>query len=230
MRTQIRALNQASRNSEDGQSIVQTADGALNEVAAILQRIRELAVQNANDTYTVDDRAASQNEIDQLLDEIDRISSTTEFNGKGLLDGSSSRAITSNIDGIRALKSSTEVPAGDYIFSVNAAPQPAVAEDIEYTIPGILYINNTTIEFEDGDTEEMAESKILDVCSKMDIVAEFAGTSATFTTKAEGDNQQILRFRQMEAILQLKIMVVLKCWLKYLLKPRKVQQKGRKLH
>ena len=192
MRTQIRALNQASRNSEDGQSIVQTADGALNEVAAILQRIRELAVQNANDTYTVDDRAASQNEIDQLLDEIDRISSTTEFNGKGLLDGSSSRAITSNVDGIRALKSSTEVPAGDYIFSVNAAPQPAVTEDIEYTIPGILYINNTTIEFEDGDTEEMAESKILDVCSKMDIVAEFAGTSATFTTKAEGDNQQIL--------------------------------------
>ncbi|MDE6616508.1 MAG: hypothetical protein K2K35_08060 [Lachnospiraceae bacterium] len=163
MRTQIRALNQASRNSEDGQSIVQTADGALNEVAAILQRIRELAVQNAKDTYTVDDRASSQNEIDQLLDEIDRISSTTEFNGKGLLDGSSSRTVTSNIDGIQALKASTEVPAGEYMFSVNAAPQPAVAEDIEYTIPGILYLNNTTIEFEEGDTDEMAESKILDV-------------------------------------------------------------------
>ena len=192
MRTQIRALDQAGRNAEDGQSIVQTADGALNEVAAILQRIRELTVQNANDTYTVDDRAASQNEIDQLLDEIDRISSTTEFNGKGLLDGSSARTITSNIDGIQALKVSTEVPKGDYQFSVDAAPQPAVAEDVEFTIPGTLYINNTTIEISADDTEESASSKIIDVCSKMDLDVEFSGTSFSMTTRAAGANQQIL--------------------------------------
>ena len=188
MRTQIRALDQAGRNAEDGQSIVQTADGALNEVAAILQRIRELTVQNANDTYTVDDRAASQNEIDQLLDEIDRISSTTEFNGKGLLDGSSARTITSNIDGIQALKVSTEVPKGDYQFSVDAAPQPAVAEDVEFTIPGTLYINNTTIEISADDTEESASSKIIDVCSKMDLDVEFSGTSFSMTTRAAGAN------------------------------------------
>ena len=191
MRNQIRALNQASRNSEDGQSIVQTADGALNEVAAILQRIRELTVQNANDTYTVDDRAASQNEIDQLLDEIDRISSTTEFNGKGLLDGSSARLITSSVDGIQALKTSLEVPSVDYMFSIDTAPQPAVAEDVEFTIPGILYINNTVIEFSSEDTEETASDKILDLCNKMDIDVEFSGTSCTLTTKAAGDNQHI---------------------------------------
>ena len=106
MRTQIRALDQASRNAEDGQSIVQTADGALNEITAMLQRVRELSVQAANDTYTIDDRNSAQKEVDQLLDEIDRISSTTEFNGKKLLDGSSSRSFTSNVDEIRAVSTS----------------------------------------------------------------------------------------------------------------------------
>lgn len=191
MRNQIRALNQASRNSEDGQSVVQTADGALNEVTSILQRIRELTVQNANDTYTIEDRAASQNEIDQLLDEIDRISSTTEFNGKGLLDGSSARSITSSADGIQALKASLQVPSGDYQFSVSELPQPAVAEDIEFTIPGTLFINNTNVEITADDTEETASQKILDICNKMDIDVEFSGTSCTFTTKAAGDNQHI---------------------------------------
>ena len=92
MRTQIRALDQSSRNAEDGKSIIETTDAALGEVTNILQRIRELSVQAANDTYTIDDRVAAQGEIDQLLDEVDRISSATEFNGKKLLDGSSSRA------------------------------------------------------------------------------------------------------------------------------------------
>ena len=80
MRTQIRALDQASRNAEDGNSMIQTADGALSEVHSILQRIRELGVQAANDTYTIDDRNSAQQEIDQLMDEIDRIAKTTEFN------------------------------------------------------------------------------------------------------------------------------------------------------
>ncbi|MGG4466400.1 flagellin Hag [Paenibacillus alvei] len=88
MRGQIRGLDQASRNSQDGISLIQTAEGALNETHAILQRMRELAVQGGNDTNTTDDRAQIQTELDQLTDEIDRISDTTEFNTQNLLDGS----------------------------------------------------------------------------------------------------------------------------------------------
>jgi flagellin len=87
MRGQIRGLNQASRNSQDGISLIQTAEGALNETHAILQRMRELAVQSANDTNVNADRTAIQNEIDQLVEEIDRIGNTTEFNTQKLLDG-----------------------------------------------------------------------------------------------------------------------------------------------
>lgn len=88
MRGQIRGLNQASRNAQDSISLIQTAEGALNETQAILQRMRELAVQSANDTNTDTDRQALQKEINQLADEIDRIANTTEFNTKKLLDGS----------------------------------------------------------------------------------------------------------------------------------------------
>ena len=80
MRGQIRGLNQASTNAQDGISLIQTAEGALNETHSILQRMRELSVQSANGTETNDDREAIQDEISQLQDELDRIADTTEFN------------------------------------------------------------------------------------------------------------------------------------------------------
>ena len=88
MRGQIRGLNQASRNAQDGISLIQTAEGALDETHAILQRMRELAVQAGNDTNVSTDRAAIDTEIQALATEISRISSTTEFNTQKLLDGS----------------------------------------------------------------------------------------------------------------------------------------------
>jgi flagellin-like hook-associated protein FlgL len=95
MRAQIRGLEQAQRNTQDGISLIQTAEGALSETHSILQRMRELAVQAANDTYTAQDRADIQKEIDQLIQEIDRISNATQFNNKNLLDGTAS-ALTSS--------------------------------------------------------------------------------------------------------------------------------------
>ena len=92
MRGQIRGLNQASRNAQDGISLIQTAEGALNETQSILQRMRELAVQGANDTNVAVDRSAIQAEIKSLNSEIDRIAKTTQFNEKNLLDGSFSKA------------------------------------------------------------------------------------------------------------------------------------------
>jgi len=88
MRAQIRGLTMASKNAQDGISLIQTAEGALQETHAILQRMRELAVQSANDTNVEVDRAAIQAEIDELAAEITRIANTTEFNTQKLLDGS----------------------------------------------------------------------------------------------------------------------------------------------
>jgi flagellin len=87
MRGQIRGLDQAGRNAQDGISLIQTAEGALNETHDILQRMRELAVQGANDTNTTADRAEIQKELTQLTTEIDRIANTTEFNTQTLLSG-----------------------------------------------------------------------------------------------------------------------------------------------
>lgn len=87
MRAQVRGLDQASANAQDGISMIQTAEGALSETHDILQRMRELSVQASNDTNTGDDRAEIQKEIDQLTSEIDRIGESTEFNTKKLLNG-----------------------------------------------------------------------------------------------------------------------------------------------
>jgi len=87
MTAQIRGLNQAARNANDGISLAQTAEGALGESTNILQRMRELAVQSANDTNTASDRSSLQAETAQLQSELNRIAETTSFNGKSLLDG-----------------------------------------------------------------------------------------------------------------------------------------------
>src|SRR6056297_1856126 len=93
MTAQIRGLNQAARNANDGISLAQTAEGALQESTNILQRMRELAVQSANDTNTDTDRTSLNNEVTQLKAELQRIAENTSFNGKNLLDGNLSSAV-----------------------------------------------------------------------------------------------------------------------------------------
>ena len=93
MRRQIRGLTQASLNAQDGISAVQTAEGALNEVHDMLQRMNELAVKAANGTNQSEDQSYIQSEVDALVDEIDRVSTTTTFNERNLLDGSWSDGI-----------------------------------------------------------------------------------------------------------------------------------------
>ncbi len=88
MTSQIRGLNQAARNANDGISLAQTAEGAMQEATNILQRMRELSVQSANDSNSATDRSSLQKEVNQLQQELDRIATSTEFNGKKLLDGS----------------------------------------------------------------------------------------------------------------------------------------------
>ncbi|MDH3360654.1 MAG: flagellin, partial [Desulfobulbaceae bacterium] len=88
MNSQVRGLNQAVRNANDGISLMQTGEGALQEATNLLQRVRELAVQSANDTNTANDRLQLQKEVTSLTAELDRIASTTQFNGRTLFDGS----------------------------------------------------------------------------------------------------------------------------------------------
>jgi len=93
MTAQVNGLNQAVRNANDGASIAQTAEGALGEITNNLQRMRQLAVQSANDTNSATDRASLQKEVAQLQQEITRQATQTQFNGKNLLDGSFASAL-----------------------------------------------------------------------------------------------------------------------------------------
>lgn len=114
MRGQIRGLDQASRNAQDGISLIQTAEGALNETHDILQRMRELSVQAANDTNNDADRGQIQKEIDQLVSEIDRIGNTTEFNTKKLINGGAnvSATVGSNLTGVSVVGGSGDTKQG----------------------------------------------------------------------------------------------------------------------
>lgn len=123
MRGQIRGLDQASRNSQDAISMIQTAEGALNETHSILQRMRELAVQASNDTNTATDRGEMQKEINQLTSEINRIGNTTEFNTMTLLDGSKSieNKYSAYVQGTTALAVTTQISASNLVCSVQTA-------------------------------------------------------------------------------------------------------------
>ncbi|MGE5373054.1 MAG: flagellin [Solirubrobacterales bacterium] len=132
MRAQIAGLSQAGRNLQDGVSLLQTADGALSECHSILQRMRELAVQGANDTNTMNDRMEIQKEMDQLKQGLDEISRSTTFNQKNLLDGSSSLLWSSSSNDVRVVSTGSvgtkpgAVPAsGEYRLDLQATPGTA---------------------------------------------------------------------------------------------------------
>lgn len=122
MRAQIRGLDQASTNAEDGISMIQTAEGALNETHSILQRMRELSVQAGNDTNADTDRAAIQEEINQLTSEINRIGNTTEFNTQKLLKGDGStnlKGINADLTAVTTSVAGTDASSTEAISTVN---------------------------------------------------------------------------------------------------------------
>jgi flagellin len=142
MRAQIRGLGQASRNAQDGISLLQTAEGALNETHDILQRMRELAVQGSNDTNEAVDREAIQEELNALKTEITRIGTSTQFNGKALLDGTLGSNVTLGTDltvdnGINSVK--TQGTAAD-TYTLTVANN---AGDTDITIENSSGISQT---------------------------------------------------------------------------------------
>lgn len=121
MRGQIRGLTQASRNASDGISMIQTAEGALNETQNILQRMRELSVQSSNDTNTAADRQSIQKEIEQLTEEIDRIGNNTEFNTQSLLKGDGSTKLEDSGLKIPTVVKGTDVTTTEVSAKIEAA-------------------------------------------------------------------------------------------------------------
>jgi flagellin len=173
MRSQIRGLTQASKNAQDGISCVQTAEGALGEVEDMLQRMNELAVKSANGTNTTQDRAAIQKEVDSLVSEIDRVSTSTNFNTQNLLDGTFNKdlqvgayngsdvRINVSIDGVKSstlgvngLSVSTQSNAQSAIATITAAigsvsrqrsELGAIQNRLEHTIKNLdNVVENTT--------------------------------------------------------------------------------------
>ena len=118
MRSQIKGLNRAKLNCQDGMSMLQTAEGGLNESESIMQRLRELAIQSSNDTLTTNDRLEIQKEVNQLRDAIDDISNATEFNTKKLLDGSQAALISASSHSVIGVAKGAGVDGGDFSVSM----------------------------------------------------------------------------------------------------------------
>lgn len=203
MDTQVRGLKQADRNAMDGISLIQTAEGALDEVHSMLQRVRELAVQVSNGTYDASDREAVQGEVSQILDEVERISEDIEFNEMKLLNGDLDRRAFSTDSGIADIVSmSDSVNAGDYTFSVlTEATMTEVTSglgtlfgaDQIADVGGTININGEQVDITVGDTNEEVYASIRELCSTVDIslVSDTSpyddGSILTLTNNQYGD-------------------------------------------
>ena len=184
MHTQIKGLEQANKNSSDGISVIQTAESALSETQSILQRINELAVQAASDTNGLSDRKALQSEIDQLTQEIDRISTSTEFNTMSLLDGTLSRRCYSDTDNVSAYYVSSAVNAGDYSIEVTADATKASANVTfnagAITEEGTIEINGALMTVEPGDTAATLMNKFTELCDSANLEYDAAEDTGVF--------------------------------------------------
>jgi len=145
MTSQIKGMNQAVRNTNDGISLVQTADGAMEGIASKLQRIRELAIQAANGTYSASDRGSLDTEVQELINEIDRVADNTRFNGNVLLDGSYSSSIQvgyNDSDQITVATISSMTDASLGLTSMSIGSQTAASAAIA-TVDSALSVVNT---------------------------------------------------------------------------------------
>lgn len=188
MRGQIRGLTQASRNASDGISLVQTAEGALNETTNILQRMREISVQSANSTNTETDRAALQEELNQLTTEINRIGNTTEFNTQKLLNGGAGLSSSANVtDAASASVTTTNFVAKD--LSGKANMQASIKVDgTTFNISDALKYNFTSADDVITKLKEVkaGEKKLSDV---LDITKD--GQKLVFTAKSTGKSSSV---------------------------------------
>ncbi|WP_264739631.1 flagellin [Cytobacillus firmus] len=204
MRGQIRGLDQASRNAQDGISLIQTGEGALNETHDILQRMRELSVQSANDTNTDADRKEIQKEVNQLVQEIDRIGNTTEFNTKKLLNGGAGVSVTGSNAAVSNLTGTADTQSGSINITaanttlatkatfVDAGTTALANSSTALGGVGTLTLNGTTFSFTATQTVQNALDAINNASASTGVTATWAnGTGFTFTSNTEGAQAKI---------------------------------------
>ncbi len=181
MRSQISGLNRARLNAQDGVSMIQTAEGGLNETESIIQRMRELAIQGSNDTLTSNDRLEIQKEINQLRDAIDDISNTTEYNTKKLLNGSQTAQFSSSSSYISGMVTGNGINGGDYKVSMTVLQA------------GISQMQTSQM-FMDKETGDLAKgnTKLEDIAQFYDENGVFALASAhTLTVTGNANSAEV---------------------------------------
>lgn len=191
MRGQIRGLTQASRNASDGISLVQTAEGALNETTNILQRMREISVQSANSTNTETDRAALQEELNQLTTEINRIGNTTEFNTQKLLNGGAGLSSSANVtDAASASITTGNFSAKDLSGKTNMEASIKV-DGTTFDISSVAKQNWTANKNIDNFISELKEVKAGE--TKLSDVVDISknGQKLVFTAKSTGKSSSV---------------------------------------
>lgn len=206
MQAQIDGLNRASKNASDGISVIQIADGALNEVTSILQRMRELSVQAASDaTMSLEDKKAIQAEIDSLKKEVDRISTDTEYNGKQLLNGSLDTRVYMDPKIASRAEISDYVPKSNYKLTIDSAATqagPVATSGVDFSdtttqvgASGVLSINGSLVDISETDTYAEAFEKIRKAAEVGETTVEYVSDTdhnITFTADAYG-RESVLR-------------------------------------
>lgn len=203
MKTQMRGLERASNNALDGVSAIQTAEGAINEIQEMVQRMRELAVQSANDTYTLEDRESIQAEAEKLQEEIQRISEQTEFNKKNLLDGTFDTRVFESADGVSVNIISEDVAAGNYVFTVDKVPSATTMkcgemDSAKFSQPeavaetGYVCINQIKVEISTKESAEEIYGKLRDAAEAVGVKLEKdSNNKLVFTSEESGSAYNI---------------------------------------
>lgn len=192
MKAQIDALDKAEQNAADGTSVLQIADGALNEVSSILQRMNELSIQAANGTNSTSDRKSIQLEIDELKKEVNRISENTEFNTKSLLDGSSD--VRTYCDFATRMNVSDQVQPGMYRVEIDGLPTQSSYEitvngPVDET--GMLTINGKNIKLSSGmDLEDIAK-ELRNMQDEIGAEVTVNGSTITITSVGYGSKYSL---------------------------------------
>ena len=187
MRRQIRGLDRAVLNAQDGISLIQTAEGALTETQSIIQRMRELALQSANDTLTSNDRLEIQEEIDDLRTQVDSIANSTEFNTKKLLNGNQAALVTASTHSVKGIVTGSAEGAGDFQVSLST-----VSGGISQVQRSQIFTNKNTGELATGST------RLQDIAEFYDADGIFAlATIQTLTVNGNADSSSIILDGQM---------------------------------
>jgi len=210
MKTQITGLGVAKRNSEDGICLIQTAEGALGEVHSMVQRARELSVQASNGTLADEDRNAIQAEIDNLLEEIDRVSQEIDYNGMILLDGSIDvKSYSSNNNIASVISTSDGVKPGQYKFTVVSNSTSTIATGVsipnttfdsnnKITVSGNISVNGMNIRIEEGQTGDEVFALIRETAQRSGVSLSNTqttlqnGSILTFTNDIAGESELLI--------------------------------------